>query len=455
MGWSPKAYTTSKDNNQAYIMIEQFRQHINDHLNVLHGKKLLLAVSGGLDSVVMTHLCHQLKLNLALAHCNFNLRPVESDLDEEFVLALAEGLDLDVFIESFDTETYAKEEAISIQMAARELRYNWFFELAAQLDFDYVLTAHHADDNLETFLINLTRGTGLEGLLGIPEVSNQLVRPLLPFSRERLEAYAKKEHLEWREDATNASTKYLRNKLRHDIIPILKEVNPHVLQNFQTTIANLQESQGIIEDAVVKIQKKAVTVEQDQIKLDVLKLKKLSHPKAYLYQLLKEFNFTAWDDIVNLLNAQSGKQVFSSTHRILKDRDFLLLSDRNVRDQTTVISIKEEDKDVVTPMGHLSFKEVDNRSETSKNRIYADADRLQYPLTLRQWQVGDFFYPLGMNGKKKLSKYFKDEKLSLMEKEKVWILCSAEDVVWVVGRRQDDRFKITENTRNIIKIEVH
>ncbi|MBO3098224.1 tRNA lysidine(34) synthetase TilS [Gelidibacter pelagius] len=436
-------------------MLQTFQKHLDKNLDMLHGSRLLLAISGGLDSVVLTHLCHQLKLKVSLAHCNFNLRATESDADEEFVLALAEDLELDVFVESFETETYAKEQGISIQMAARELRYTWFFELAEQLDFDYILTAHHADDNLETFLINLTRGTGLEGLTGIPEVSDKIVRPLLPFSRETLETYAQKKQIDWREDATNASTKYLRNKLRHDVIPILKQMNPQLLQNFQTTISNLQDSQDLIDDAVVKIQKKIVTVDDDQIKLDIRKLKKLSNPKAYLYQLLKDFNFTAWDDVVNLLNAQSGKQVFSPTHRILKDREFLLLSELNSESDDHPISVQKEDKEITTAFGRLTFNEVDAISETSKNRIFVDADQLKYPLSIRKWIEGDLFYPLGMKGKKKLSKYFKDEKLSLIDKENVWILFSGDDVVWVIGRRPDERFKVTDNTTTILKIEVH
>ncbi|RXJ50279.1 tRNA lysidine(34) synthetase TilS [Gelidibacter gilvus] len=436
-------------------MLQTFQKHLDEKLDMLHGSRLLLAISGGLDSVVLTYLCHQLKLKVSLAHCNFNLRAAESDADEEFVLALADDLELDVFIESFETEIYAKEQGISIQMAARELRYNWFFELAEQLDFDYILTAHHADDNLETFLINLTRGTGLEGLTGIPEVSDKIVRPLLSFSRETLETYAQKEHIEWREDASNASTKYLRNKLRHDVIPTLKEMNPRLLQNFQTTISNLQDSQDLIDDAVVKIQKKLVTVDNDQIKLDIKKLKKLSNPKAYLYQLLKDFNFTSWDDVVNLLNAQSGKQVFSATHRLLKDREFLLLCELDSVSEKHLISVQKEDKEITTSFGRLTFDEVDAISETSKNTIYTDADQLKYPLSIRKWQEGDLFYPLGMKGKKKLSKYFKDEKLSLIDKENVWILFSGEDVVWIIGRRPDERFKVTDNTTTILKIEVH
>ena len=435
-------------------MLQAFRQHLDSDLGFLKNSRLLLAISGGLDSVVLAHLCQKLDLKVSFAHCNFNLRGAESDADEKFVLELSEDLELEIFIKSFETEVYAKQEGISIQMAARELRYDWFSELAEQLHFDYILTAHHADDNLETFLINLTRGTGLEGLMGIPEVSDKIVRPLLPFSRETMEIYAIAEQIKWQEDSTNASTKYLRNKLRHDIIPILKQMNPQLLQNFQTTISNLQDSQNIIEDAIVKVQKKVVEVADNQIKLNIKKLKKLSDPKAYLYHLLKDFNFTAWNDVVNLLDSQSGKQVFSSTHRLLKDRDFLLLSEIVSASDEIPILILKEDRTITTLVGELFFDKVDAIADISKNCIYVDADQLKFPLTLRKWEEGDFFYPLGMKGKKKLSKYFKDEKLSLIDKEQIWILLSGVDVVWIIGKRADDRLKITESTTNILKIEL-
>ena len=437
-------------------MLNNFQNHINQNLSFLNKSRLLIAISGGLDSVVLTHLCHQLKLNLALAHCNFNLRGDESDGDEEFVLQLAEDLDLEVFIESFETEDYAKTYKLSTQMAARELRYNWFEELAEQLNFDFILTAHHADDNLETFLINLSRGTGLDGLMGIPEVNNKIVRPLLTFSREDIETYAKTNKLTWREDSSNASNKYMRNKLRHDVIPVLKEINPFLLQNFESTQNHLQDSKQIIEDAIVRIQKKAVYVDNDNvIRLSIKKLKKLSNPKAYLFELLKDFNFTEWDDVTNLLDAQSGKQVFSSTHRLLKDRDYLLLIENNSEETLESISISEDKKQLKTTFGTLFFDEADAIFDAQTNLIYVDKAKLKYPLILRKWEEGDFFYPSGMTGKKKLSKYFKDEKMSLIEKENTWLLCSEKDIVWVIGRRADNRFLATENTKQILKIELN
>lgn len=437
-------------------MLNNFQNHINQNLSFLNKSRLLIAISGGLDSVVLTHLCHQLKLNIGLAHCNFNLRGDESDGDEEFVLQLAEDLDLEVFIESFETEDYAKTYKLSTQMAARELRYDWFDELAEQLNFDFILTAHHADDNLETFLINLSRGTGLDGLMGIPEVNNKIVRPLLTFSREDIETYAKTNKLTWREDSSNASNKYLRNKLRHDVIPVLKEINPFLLQNFESTQNHLQDSKQIIEDTIVRIQKKAVYVDNDNvIRLSIKKLKKLSNPKAHLFELLKDFNFTEWDDVTNLLDAQSGKQVFSSTHRLLKDRDYLMLIENNSEETQESISISEDKKQLKTSFGTLFFDEADAIFDAQANVICVDKAKLKYPLILRKWEEGDFFYPSGMTGKKKLSKYFKDEKMSLIEKENTWLLCSEKDIVWVIGRRADNRFFATENTKQILKIELN
>jgi tRNA(Ile)-lysidine synthase len=434
-------------------VLEKMQNHIKSRFPFLEKSKILIAISGGMDSVVLTNLCHKMKLNFALAHCNFNLRGKESDADEDFVLQLAEDLNLEVFIESFDTENYAKEQQLSIQMAARELRYTWFNELMEQLKFDYLLTAHHADDNLETFLINLSRGTGLEGLTGIPEINGTIVRPLLTFSRNELEVYAIENKISWREDSSNITTKYLRNKIRHDVIPALKVANPQVLQNFNKTLTFLQDSNEIIEDRIVEIQKKVVSVEEDMIRMNIKKIQKLSNSKAYLYQLLKDFNFTEWDDVTALLTAQSGKQVFSETHRLLKDRDTLILSE-NVLINDVKISIPEIEGQVKTPLGTLNFGTVSKINKSNDTAIYVDLDTLKFPLTIRKWEEGDFFYPFGMKGKKKLSKYFKDEKLSLIEKEHIRLLCSGTDIVWIVGKRADERFKVTDKTKTILKIEL-
>ena len=439
-------------------MQEKLKSHINNNLPFLTKGRLLIAVSGGVDSVVLTHLCHQLKLQVNLAHCNFNLRQDESNADEDFILQLAEDLDLEVFIENFETKTYAEENKLSIQMAARELRYNWFQDLADLLQFDYILTAHHADDNLETFLINLSRGTGLDGLMGIPEINANIVRPLLIFSRNDIETYAKEKQLKWREDSSNASTKYLRNKLRHEVIPTLKETNPQLLLNFQKTQSHLSDSKDIIEDALVRVQKKVVTTKGNTILLDIEKLQKLSNPKAYMFELLKDFGFKEWDDVSNLLYAQSGKIVESSTHRLLKDRTHLILTELKSK---VIQSDCEESQIIQTPSaqvkfshGTIKFETVKQLEQTESSVIYVDKDLLKYPLTVRKWEKGDYFYPFGMQGKKKLSKFFKDEKWSLLEKEQAWLLSSQNDIVWILNKRADNRFKVTDTTKQIIKITI-
>lgn len=440
-------------------MLSTFQNHINSKLFFLQKSRLLIAISGGIDSVILVHLCHKLKLNIALAHCNFNLRGKESDADEDFVLQLAEDLELEVFIESFDTDVYAQENKLSIQMAARKLRYDWFKEISNQLNFDYILTAHHADDNLETFLINFIRGTGLEGLTGIPEINNQFVRPLLPFSRENIETYAKQNHMEWREDRSNASTKYMRNKLRHQVIPILKEINPSLLQSFQSTINHLQGSCDMVDDHIESLIKQGITkVTPTGLKLNVAEIQKFHNPKAYLYRFLNEYGFTQWDDVANLLQAQSGKQLFSENWRLIKDRDYLLLS-KKASNKVHEIIVSETEKQVETPFGILYFEDFDESTnnlilKTEWNTIFVDKQLLKFPLSIRKWEEGDVFYPLGMFGKKKLSKFFKDQKYSLLDKENTWLLCSQDTIVWVIEKRADNRFKVVETTKEILKIEL-
>jgi tRNA(Ile)-lysidine synthase len=436
-------------------MLELFKNHIKTKFSFLETSRVLVAISGGMDSVVLANLCHQLKFNFALAHCNFNLRGSESDTDEEFVLQLAEALDMEVFVENFDTTAYAEEHKLSIQMAARELRYDWFQELSEQLNFDYIVTAHHADDNLETFLINLTRGTGLDGLTGIPEINGNIVRPLLPFSRQTLEAYAAENELKWRNDSSNASTKYLRNKLRHDVIPVLKDINKNLLQNFQTTLDNLNDTADIVEESLNAVLKRAIiSIDNSEIRFKVAEFKKLNNPKAYLHEFLKDYGFSEWNDVLNLLDAQSGKQVFSSSYRLLKDRDILILTELTSEDNNQFISISKKDAKMALPIGVLCIEEVSKIENTHSNIIYVDESKLKFPLAVRKWQEGDYFFPLGMKGKKKLSKYFKDEKLSLIDKENSWLLCSEDSILWVIGKRADDRFKVTENTKQILKFEI-
>lgn len=442
-------------------------EHINQNLPFLKGKKLLIAISGGIDSIVLTHIFYKLKFNFSLAHCNFSLRGKESNKDEQFVKDLGEKLEAQTYTIQFSTKLFAKENGISTQMAARDLRYNWFQELSKKHHFDYIITAHQKDDVIETFLINLTRGTGLNGLTGIPEVNKNIVRPLLPFDRNDILVYATRKKLQWREDSTNSSIKYVRNKIRHKVVPFLKELNPSLLETFGNTLENLKGSQQIIHDSINNLKEKAVTVVNDTTYFDISELKKLNNPKVYLYELLQNYGFTEWDDITNLLDAQSGKQVFSNTHRLLKDRESLILTEINITAQIEHFEVLEDTHKIKKPL-KLKFKKVDIPFDTKNhpNKIFnelildkpdtisIDYDKIEFPLTIRKWQKGDAFYPIGMNGQKKLSKFFKDEKLSLIEKENTWLLCSKNEIVWVIGKRLDNRFKVTKTTSAILKIKL-
>jgi tRNA(Ile)-lysidine synthase len=437
-------------------MLEKFEQHIANNFSFLKNKKVLVAVSGGVDSVVLTMLLHKLNIPISLAHCNFKLRENDSDLDEQFVKNLGDKLNVKSFSIQFDTEKYASENKLSIQLAARELRYNWFEEIIRKNKIDFIATAHHADDNIETFLINLTRGTGLDGLTGIPQQNKNIIRPLLPFSREEILGFAKKNKINWREDASNASTKYLRNKFRHDVVPILKEINPSLIESFNNTISHLKESQQIVEDRIKIVSDDIVETENDVKKISIEKLLKLSNPKAYLFQLLKDYGFNEWDKVYNLVFAQSGKFISTNSHRLLKNRDFLLFSPTVDSSETSqsVFEIHEDTEFVEKPI-RLQLTKTAEKELESKNSVLVDKNLLFFPLIIRKWKTGDVFFPSGMNGKKKVSKYFKDEKMSLLEKENTWLLCSAKnEIIWIVGKRQDRRFKISENTNNIIKISI-
>ena len=433
-------------------MFQKFKKHIESEFPFLKGKKILIAISGGLDSVVLFHLLNNLKYNISLAHCNFQLRDKESDLDEIFVKNLSETNSNQIYIKKFDTNEYALQHKFSIQIAARELRYNWFQQLIETNNFEYVLTAHHADDNFETFMINLSRGSGLDGFTGIPKMNGNIIRPLLPFSREEIHQYALENKIEWREDKSNASIKYTRNKIRHQVIPILKEINPSLLDSFLKSLRNLKESQQIIKDKIDDISQFVIEEDNQITKINIDKIKQLSNPKAYLYQLLQKFNFTEWDDVTDLLDAQSGKQVFSDSHRLLKDRQYLILTEKNTTDfNKKSYQIVKSTLMIEEPI-HLIFENVKESKTQNKNSIYIDKDLVEFPLKLRKWEVGDYIYPIGMKGKKKISKYYKDEKFSLLEKENTWLLCNTKnEVIWIVGHRQDRRFVGNQNLKVTLK----
>lgn len=437
-------------------MLQEFKTHIEKNFPFLLENSFLIAVSGGIDSVVLTHLCKDLKLDFAICHCNFQLRGVESDEDEVFVKNLAKKFKKECFTTSFDTEKYTQEQKTSIQIAARELRYNWFYELLKKTDYQYVLTAHNANDNLETFLINLARGSGLEGFTGIPPINQKSIRPLLPFSRDEIMIHAIKKRIEWREDKSNKNIKYVRNKVRHQVVTVLKEINPNLLQSFQNTLTFLNQSQDLIDEYVSEKSKEVVKkIDKNYLSINITSLEKLKNHQGFLYQFLKNYGFTEWNDVTNLLSAQTGKQVFSKTHRLLKNRDQLILSSIQ-KDQKSekTYHINDENSELTDPFC-LSFKKTDQIKSLHKNEIVVDKDLLKFPLTIRKWEYGDYFYPLGMKGSKKISQFFKDQKLSLLDKERVWLLINADNkIIWVIKMRQDKRFYVNSNTSSKLLISI-
>jgi tRNA(Ile)-lysidine synthase len=408
-------------------MREQFAQHIKTNFPFLANEPFYIAVSGGIDSMVLVHLCGQLHLNFEVLHCNFMLRDAESDAETQFIESFCSSKGIPFHTKYFETNTIATNNKESIQITARNLRYQWFSEMIAQSQIKYVATAHHLDDSLETVLINFSRGTGLEGLTGIPAQNGYIVRPLLPFSRLEIEHFA---------------------------VPLLKEMNAGFLDSFQNTVRHLQQAESLVDDATRLVYEKVVKEEENQLEINLIQLLKFQNYQAYLYQWLNKYGFSAWNDIYDLVEAQSGKQVFSETHVLLKDREKLILSERKYNNKEEVYTIESITSKVNIPL-NISFCNVSYLSETNSNCIFVNEEALKFPLTIRKWQEGDYFYPAGMHGKKKLSKYFKDEKYSLLDKENQWLLCAEDQIVWIIGKRADNRFIANETTKNRIKIELN
>lgn len=433
-------------------LLESFQNHLSQRFSELAEKKILVALSGGLDSMVLTELLYQSGYNISLAHCNFGLRGNESQADEHFVLQYASSKKLPVFVQRFDTDQFAKDAGLSVQVAARELRYRWFEEIRQSHQLDFVVTAHQADDNLETFFINFSRGTGIEGLTGIPEKTKHIRRPLLVFSRQQLEQFASLKQIPWREDSSNASDKYLRNRIRHHLVPELKALQPQLNETFARTLSYLQQTQAMAEDASIMIYQRVAQQEEEQIVFKLDELLKLPNYESYLYHWLREFGFTAWPDVFRLVQSETGRQVHSASHTLLKDRNRLLLFPTMPSTDSSIHWINDGEKDVNFPV-KLSMTSVSAIGKTTNTTIFANADLLEFPLELRRWRAGDVFCPLGMGlSSKKLSKFLKDEKVPLHQKENVWLLLSGGKVVWVIGMRQDERFRIQPTTTNILRI---
>lgn len=441
-------------------MLDRFQQYIKKENLFLPKHKLLVAVSGGNDSMALCELLHEAGYSFSAAHCNFTLRGAESDADAAFVEGYCLRNKIKYHYNAFDTAAYAKKNKLSTQMAARELRYNWFDQLLKKGKYDFLLTAHHLNDNIETFFINLLRGSGINGLKGIVPKSGKKVRPLLFATREEVEKYIRTKGIIYREDSSNKEDKYLRNRLRHHVIPELKILNPSFEQTLASELGILQQVNKLVFAEVEKKKKTLVQVRKDLCKIDIEKLKKSGSAELFLYEIIKEYGFNSVQaaSICEALDGLTGKMFFSETHQLLKDRKHLLIRDRSEADEEEVAIYKKTDK-VKQPLQlEISYYKIKKGEEVKipalKNVAYLDADKLKFPLKITRWQQGDRFVPLGLGHSKKLSDFFVSEKMSLFDKDNQWILRSKEGIVWVIGRRIDDRFKITPETKNVCIIEL-
>lgn len=422
------------------------------------GNRLLLAVSGGIDSVVLAHLFHQLNLEFSIAHCNFKLRGAESDRDEVFVRGLANHYGKEIFVRSFDTNNYSEEKKVSIQVAARELRYEWFDELlkpgAGRIGFDFIVTAHHKDDNIETMLMHFFRGTGIQGIRGMLPKNAKLVRPLLSFSKNELKAFASAQQLQWVEDSSNDSDKYSRNFFRNKLIPSIKEIFPAAEENLAANLQRFRETEQLYNQAVDQHKKKLLEKAGNEFRISVLKLASTIPQTTVLYEILKDFGFSSAQvpDILALLESDSGKYVRSLTHRIIRNRSWLLIAPVSSVEPALIV-IEEQDTLVTFANKNLKLhKEFIQKIETEKNTAQFPVQAIRFPLILRKWKPGDYFYPLGMKKKKKLARFFIDQKLSKTAKEEVWVLEMNRQIVWVVGLRIDDRFKVGKLPAEVLTI---
>ena len=436
-------------------MLDQFQLYINRYNLIAEGEKVILALSGGVDSMVLADLLLKTKVEFVAAHCNFHLRGHESDGDDWFVRKFAEKRGIQCFVKHFETEKYAAKYGISIEMAARDLRYAWFEQLRQQLGYDKIAVAHHADDQAETFFINLWRGAGLNGLKGMKPQNGVVIRPLLWASREQIHQYAIENQILWREDHTNAENLYLRNKIRNQLLPTFDELQPEARQGLYKSLEHLSSENELYRELLKE--KLAQIVEHDG-DVQIVKVPEPVERPPYSFQLLFEwlrqygFNTDQCHFIYDAMGSGIGNKYFSPTHQLVIGRNELQLSEiKAIEDAGVQIGVGE--KAINSPL-HLCFSKLEKTTDfvidKSPEVAQLDFDKLKFPLTLRHWRHGDRFHPLGMKGSKLLSDFFVDQKFTGFQKQNVWLLVSADDdILWVVGHRIDDRFKVEKGTKTV------
>ena len=437
-------------------MLLDFNKHIQKLDLCKPDDRILLAVSGGIDSVVMAYLFKEAGYDCMLAHCNFQLRGDDSEEDESFVRLLAGYLELPIMVKRFDVEAEMKEHGISLQMAARDLRYAWFEELLTEHSMDYVATAHNQNDAVETFFLNLSRGSGIRGLKGISPSRGRIIRPLLFASRSQIESYQKSERIEYREDSSNRETKYQRNKIRHDVLPVMEMINPGFLEAMEGNMARLGEVFEIYDQSIQETRKELFKEKNGKITIAIEKLRTLSPLHTWLYELFSPFGFTKMqcEGIEKIMEAGPGRQSISTTHRLFMDRHrMILVPTARISYERFYLDDPEKHSSLPFPMD----MEVLDRAELGSipkdpNTACLDLDSFQFPLIIRRWMHGDYFYPLGMEQNKKLSDFFVDEKVPVPEKEGIWIMASGKKIVWIMGYRIDNRFRINPSTQRVLRL---
>ncbi len=434
-------------------MLEQCREYIRKHALLQEGQSALLAVSGGPDSMVMTHLFSRMSYPFALAHCNFQLRGKDSDADEELIRQVARERGLEFFCRRFDTLAYARKHRLSVQMAARELRYDWLEELRTKKGFDAVATAHHLDDSIETLLINLLRGTGIDGLKGIPRKKGKVIRPVLFTTRKQIEEYVQTHGVDFRHDATNREEHYARNRLRHSVIPLLKGLNPSLEAVMGGFFNRMEDVSTIYQEAVSAHIDACMRQQGEERHISMEVLLGFPYSETLLYEIVKDFGFSPGQchDIHKSMQAQAGKLFYSNSHGLLRDRDHLIIFPIVDADETDSYEIPATSRGLRSKTGSLRFDSGGMAPGTplpdGPHHLMADSDKLDFPLELRRWKAGDTMIPLGMKGRKKVSDLLTEQKIPLHQKKQVMVLTSAGQIVWIVGIRADERFKITPKTK--------
>jgi tRNA(Ile)-lysidine synthase len=438
-------------------MLQEFRKYIEENELITGNGKVLIAVSGGIDSMVMSHLFISAGIPVGIAHCNFHLRGKESELDEAFVKKFAAQHKIPFHLAGFDTTGYAGEKGISIQMAARELRYRWFEEVRGEHRYDSIAIAHNLNDNAETFLINLTRGTGIAGLTGMRPRYNYLIRPLLFASRTAITDYSVRNKIKFREDRSNSDVKYTRNRIRHNILPLFREINP----SFDTTITETAERFAEINEIVTSyiggIRKVLSTDKKQILTFNASDLKKVHPKKTVLFELFRPYGLAPAqvDELIKIIGSRSGQKLVTKTHCISKNRNEIIvtLHNKSIEDNYRAETISDLRKIPGIISAEIKAAGKSYKIPVSAAIACLDAEKVEFPLLIRKWAHGDFFYPLGMRSRKKLSDYFIDKKYSVPEKERQMILESDGKIIWLIGERIDNRFRITDTTKKALIIK--